>query len=109
MFLFYIAYNNVLLPYFKIPNTSIREALSIPFQQTARYVKYHGDDVTEEERKIIDHILEYDTLAENYQPDLSDPVKNKYNKYTTREELKQYFKVWFKMFLDIQVLILMRQ
>ena len=96
--LFYIAYNNVLLPYFKIPNTSIREALSIPFQQTARYVKYHGDDVTEEERKIIDHILEYDTLAENYQPDLSDPVKNKYNKYTTREELKQYFNVWFKMF-----------
>lgn len=96
--LFYIAYNNVLLPYFKIPNTSIRETLSIPFQQTARYVKYHGDDVTEEERKIIDHILEYDTLAENYQPDLSDPVKNKYNKYTTREELKQYFKVWFKMF-----------
>ena len=82
----------------EIPNTSIREMLSIPFQQTARYVKYHESDVTEEQKKVIDTILTYDTLGSRYNPILSDKVKNAYNKYATNEELMDYFKAWFEMF-----------
>lgn len=82
----------------EIPNTSIREMLSIPFQQTARYVKYHESDVTEEQKKVIDTILTYDTLGGRYNPILSDKVKNEYNKYATNEELMDYFKAWFEMF-----------
>lgn len=82
----------------EIPNTSIREMLSIPFQQTARYVKYHESDVTEEQKKAIDTILTYDTLGSRYNPILSDKVKNEYNKYATDEELMDYFKAWFEMF-----------
>ena len=82
----------------EIPNTSIREMLSIPFQQTARYVKYHESDVTEEQKKAIDTILTYDTLGGRYNPILSDKVKNEYNKYATDEELMDYFKAWFEMF-----------
>ena len=82
----------------EIPNTSIREMLSIPFQQTARYVKYHGSDVTDEEKDAIDTILTYDTLADRYNPILSDKVKNEYNKYATNEELMDYFASWFQMF-----------
>ena len=82
----------------EIPNTSIREMLSIPFQQTARYVKYHESDVTEEQKKVIDTILTYDTLGSRYNPILSDKVKNEYNKYATNEELMDYFKTWFEMF-----------
>ncbi len=89
-------YSKVILPAFKITSGSIREMLSIPFQQTARYVKYHSEDLTEEEIEIIDTVLVYDTLAERYDPEISDPVKNKYNKYTTSEELKEYFQVWMK-------------
>ena len=89
-------YNNVILPAFKITPGSIREVLSIPFQQTARYVKYHEEDLTAEDKKIIDKVLGYNDLADRYDPELADPVKNNYNKYTTNEELKEYFKVWFK-------------
>ena len=81
----------------EIPNTSIREMLSIPFQQTARYVKYHSADVTEKEKKNIDKILNYDTLAERYNPILSDKVKNEYNKYATNDDLKNYFESWLNM------------
>ena len=88
------SYNNIILPYFKITPSSIREILSIPFQQTARYVKYH--DVDNEEYLIYDKVLDMKDLASRYDPELSDPVKNKYNKYTTPEELKKYFKTWFK-------------
>ena len=90
---------SVILPLFKIPNSGVREMLSVPFQQTARYVKEHGDEVTEEEKQIIDKILDYDTLAERYDPLLSDPVKRDYNKDATTEDLINYFKVWFAQFL----------
>ena len=90
---------SVILPLFKIPNSGVREMLSVPFQQTARYVKEHGDEVTEAEKQIIDKILDYDTLAERYDPLLSDPVKRDYNKNATTEDLINYFKVWFAQFL----------
>ena len=98
IFGFNYSYNNVILPYFKITPTSVREMLSIPFQQTARYVKEHSDEVTNEEKNVIDKILTYDTLADRYNPELADPVKNQYNKYATNEDLKEYFKVWFNQF-----------
>lgn len=94
--LFNITYNKVILPGFKITQTSIREALSIPFQQTARYVKEHPKDVTGKDEAIIDKILHYDNLAQRYDPELSDPVKELYNKYATKNDLKAYFEVWFK-------------
>lgn len=96
--IFNYSYNNIILPCFKITPTSVREMLSIPFQQTARYVKYHDKEVTKEEKKAIDKLLNYDTLAERYKSDISDPVKNEFNRYYKKEDLNKYFRVWFKEF-----------
>lgn len=93
--LFYFSYNKVILPHFKITNGSVREMLSVPFQQTARYVKEHKNEVTKSEKKAIDKILDYDTIDKRYNPKLADPVKNKFNRYYTNNDLKNYFKVWF--------------
>ncbi len=95
----YIGYNKVLLPHYEIANTSVREMLSVPFQQTARLAKYYDEEISNEDKKIIDKVLGYNDLGERYRTDLSDPVKNKFNKYTTNEELKDYFRVWFKYLL----------
>ena len=76
---FNYSYNNIILPSFKITPSSIRETLSIPFQQTARYVKYNK--LTKEEYEIYDKVLDMSDLADRYKPEISDPVKNKYNKY----------------------------
>jgi hypothetical protein len=92
----HVGYGKVLLPTLKISNTSVREVLSIPFQQTARLVKYHGDNIKAKDVEIIDNLLIYDTLGERYVPYISDPVKNLYNKEATGEDLKNYFEVWFK-------------
>ena len=48
--------------YSNINEGSIKEALSIPFMQTARYVVAYDSEVTEEERNAINNVLEYDTL-----------------------------------------------
>ena len=93
---FQTTFSKVILPYFKITPGSVREMLSVPFQQTARYVKYHEDDLTYEDKQIIDKILGYETLASRYNPELADPVKNEFNKYATSDDLKEYFGLWFR-------------
>lgn len=97
-FFIYEAHNKVLLPIMHISPGSIREALSIPFQQTARYAKYYGDELTNDEKNKIDKILKYNTLAERYKPDIADKVKNEFNPNATKEDLAEYFKVWFISF-----------
>lgn len=92
----YFVYQNVFLPALSIPPGSIKEALSVPFQQTARYVRAYPDEVTDDEREAIDAVLDYDSLAESYDPRLSDPVKTNY--HGDSASLIQYFKVWLKQF-----------
>ena len=46
----------------------VQEMLSIPFQQTARYVKYHPKDITLSEKAVLSKILDYDRLAKMYNP-----------------------------------------
>ena len=91
--------NKVVIPALGVSDGSIREALSIPFQQTARLVKYNSSIIDEEDKEVIDKILTYDTLADRYDPNLSDPVKNKFNPNASKEDLMNYFKVWFKYLL----------
>lgn len=94
----FFAYANVLLPMLKITKGSIRETLSVPFQQTARYVKFHGDDVTKEEMEKIDKVLPYDKISDSYDPNLSDSVKDLFRKDATEKDLINYFTTWFEMF-----------
>ena len=80
-----------------VADGSIKEMLSIPFQQTARYLTEYPDDVTEEEANGISGVLYYETLAERYEPEQSDRVKDTYSGNGI-EDLKSYFKAWFSMF-----------
>lgn len=89
--------SQVLFPLLDVSQGSIREMLSVPFQQTARYVKYAEEDISDSEREIIDSVLDYDVLADSYDPDISDPVKSTY--HGSKETLIDYVGVWFKMLL----------
>lgn len=88
----------LVLPLFNIRSGSVREVLSIPFQQTARYLKEYPDDVTAEEKASIDAILDYDTIGVVYNTDFSDPVKLTFNESYEKKELLSYLKTWAKMF-----------
>lgn len=90
-------YTNVLLPAAKIPDGSVSAALSIPLQQTSRYLKYYGDEVTEQERAAIDAVAKCDALPQVYWPDRSDWAKASWRKDATGEDIKNYFIVWAKM------------
>lgn len=97
--LYQFVFLGVILPANNVAPGGKQEALSVPFQQTARYVCEYGDEVTEEERKAIEAILPYDELKELYNPELSDEVKKQFNQEASADDLAAYFRVWFQMFL----------
>ena len=85
---------NFLTRYYNIEPGGIQEALSLPFQQTARYVKEHEEEVTQEEKEAIKGVLAYNKLGKYYNPKISDPVKATYKKKATTKDLTAYLKVW---------------
>lgn len=88
-------YHNVLLPINNVRPGGMQEMLSVPFQQTARYVKYYGSELSEEDKIVIDNILDYKKLAKNYNPDKADPVKDTFRDNVSKEDLYAFAKTWW--------------
>lgn len=69
-----------IMPHFVLPALQVKptehyETLSVPLQQTARYVHDYPHDVTPEEHKSIDKLLDYSDLAQRWKWYIADPVK----------------------------------
>lgn len=73
--------------------------LSVPFQQTARVAMLYGDSISEQDKDDINTMIQYDLLAEKYDPDDADQVK-----WTLDQETRgtrtpgRYLRVWWKQF-----------
>lgn len=75
------------------------EMLSVPFQQTARYLQLYRDAISREELSAIEAVLgDIDTVALSYDPDSSDPVKALFRREAAASELGAYLRVWFQGF-----------
>lgn len=96
---FLFAYENLFIKKMEITSQNSAAYLSIPFQQMARYVYFYEDELSEEDIKIIDYILDYDTLADRYIPQFADPVNLEFNYNATQDDINSFLKVWFKHFL----------
>ena len=92
----FAVWQGIALPMLGVAPGPGKELFSLPFQQTARYVVLHPDDVTPEERAAIDAVLFFDDLDEQYRFDTADPVKDNY-KSLEGEALVPYFKAWLAM------------
>lgn len=92
--------SRMLFPAAGIDMREDKEMLSVPLQQTARYLVEAPDDVTDDERAAIDAVVPIDSLAELYNPDLSDPVKEGMRNAKgnmTDGERSAYFAAWAQM------------
>ena len=91
--LFQFVYTGILLPALSVIPGETREMLSIPFQMTAR-VLHEGREVTQEEMESISRVLNVEACKSNYDPRLSDPVKDTSNPDMTGEDLGAYLKAF---------------
>ena len=68
------------------------EIFSLPFQQIAYTVKYSDKPLTQREYAAIETVLDQpEILAQNYNPDIADPVKAFYKKDSTLKENIAFF------------------
>ena len=85
---------------YNVKKISTRAILALPLQQTARYMIYHSDDVSDEELKTIQAVINYspEEFAEHYNPDNYDGIKHGFNNDVSRSELISFFRTWIKLF-----------
>ena len=94
---FYYIITGPVFDKFNIAKSSSKEMLSIPMQQMARIVKYKGDELSEEDKNIIGQYINIDTAAENYDPTISDPIKNEFNDGTFNQDKLNLIKLYIKL------------
>lgn len=101
MILLNIGYKKVFLVKMNIKPASIREIMSVPLQQTGRYLKYYSNDLTNEEKEVLGNLFSVDLkkVGKLYQVYKSDNIKWIFKEYPNNEEIKDYIRVWFSMFL----------
>ena len=99
---FKVGITGVLFSALGIGAGSTGEILSVPFQQTARYIREYRDEITSEEEETILRVLNtgrtLDEIADLYVPHRADAVKSRYNSKSTGTDLKNYALVWGKHF-----------
>lgn len=74
-----------------------REMLSVPIQQLARTYIYHEDELTEEEKSLINDFILYEGYRD-YNPVISDPCKKKTNTSVVRYDTGRFIKTYFSLF-----------
>lgn len=77
----------------------LKEIMSIPIQQTSLYLTRYEDELTDEEIENINALfVNYEAMIENYDPTISDTVKQFYDTDASSETVKNYLKTWASMF-----------
>lgn len=97
--LFVTAAKHAALDYYHVNPGSVREALCLPLQQTARYVVTYPDEVTTNERTAIDKVIPYGLIESRYKPFSADPIKDSWKEHhVTGTDIREYLMAWMAMF-----------
>jgi len=97
--LLYFIINKIIFSCLNVEKGQIREALSIPMQQFARVVKYHNDELTNEEKEMIYKFIPVENIDELYMSKLSDPVKSHFDSQAFSENKIDFIKLWLQIFI----------
>lgn len=65
-------------------------------QQVMRCVVDHGEELTSEQIRVIDAVMEYDRIPELYSPTNTDPV-DIVRRETTEEAIAEFQKLWLEL------------
>lgn len=89
-----VGVQNLYMSLHQIPKGEIREMLSIPLQQTARYIQEHYDEITAEEEEVLQRGFTIPLEQLEYNPMISDDIKRYFLSRPDAAYLKEYFTVW---------------
>ena len=92
---------NLYMSHFQISQAEIGMTLSIPLQQTGRYLREHYDEITEEEADVLARgfTIPLEEVGQRYYPICSDSLIYSFIADPDMSYLKEYFTVWFQQML----------
>lgn len=86
----------IVFPILQIYPGGKQEILGTCFQQTAKVVYDGAEEVSEEERQVIDAVFDYDRIPELYDPHNTDNIKATFRLHATTEDILQYMELWLR-------------
>lgn len=91
---------SVLYEKYDVKQISTRAVFALPLQQTARYMVYHGDDLSEEELASVQAVIKYSPqeYKELYKPYNFDGIKHGFKSDVSSKELSGFLRTWIKLF-----------
>lgn len=101
-----LSYNFIIQPYIynkvELEKGSIREALSLPIQQVASAVIQNREQLSDENKAFIEDIYckTLDEIEADYNPEISDPIKNFFEYEPSSERLNKFIGLWFKLLVE---------
>lgn len=87
----------IVFPLANIHSGGRQEVLGVLFQQTARYLVDHPDDVEPWEREAIEGVSDYEQMGEKYLFDTQDKVKWLFDHESTSEDISRYLVAYASM------------
>ncbi len=94
-----LSINHAIAIHYDIVPGRIAEALSIPIQQTARYIRDYKYELSDSEREILSEVfIDVIGLSTQYEPGISDPVKGLFKSDVSKEDMIAYLKLWGRTF-----------
>ena len=102
MFIINILFHTAFLPMMKIKEGNKREALTVPIQQTVRYIKYHYKEMSKEDLDTMQEmfVIPNKKIIKRYNPHHVDKVKSQFNPECDGPCLKKVLVLWFKELAD---------
>lgn len=84
---------------YNVSRVTKRAVLALPLQQTARYMIYHSDDLSDEELASIQAVIRYNPEEYEglYNPYNYDGIKHGFNNGVTPKELSKFLQTWIKL------------
>ena len=100
----YFGFTFAVIPVLNIQQQPMRQGFSLLFQGTARYAKYYGNEISEEELDILARVFDtiereeiITTLSEIYDPETLDSVVRKAKFYN--DNYSEFFGLVIKQFI----------
>ena len=97
------ASNEALLRLLNVNRVFMHDVYSIPLQQTALVAARNYDEIPQDEIAVIDHMADYELIAQRAGSWYADSVKDTYKQSATEADRAAYLKVWFQQLLRYPV------
>ncbi len=87
---------HLLFPMFNIYPGGKQESMGFMLQQVSRVVYDHEEELSEEDKEVINSVINISDIKEHYLYDSIDGVKDRYNFYATDDEISEFKKLWIR-------------